>query len=393
MALSDQTFGIIGGGIAGLSAAIALAQRGADVTVFEAAPDFGEVGAGLQLSANAVRVLAALGLDPLTKLRHNRPSNVTLSDYKHARRVVKLDLKNDMGRPFLQVHRADLIEFLAQAARQAGVETVLNTRVMLEPQTPTSISTDKSTFEFDAVIAADGVRSAARAHVAGTTNLAFTGYVAWRALIDASRLNGHPALQDARVAMGPKAHVVTYPLREGSLVNLVAVQQQDDWIVEGWMKEGDPQDLRARFDGWSREVTDLLEQVETCHCWGLFAHTELTTWSKGKTALIGDAAHPMLPFMAQGAAMSIEDAWVLAAALDAAPTIEDGLRTYETHRKPRATRVQKTALSNADIYHLSNPLVRRIAHFGMGALGAVAPSLISSRYDWIYDADVTKLEI
>lgn len=393
MALQNSRIGVIGGGIAGLGAAIALSRKGAEVTVFEAAPAFGEVGAGLQLSANAVRVLEALGLDPLQSLVHSRPASVSLLDYKSARKVVELDLGNDEVRPFLQVHRADLIAFLAKAAKDLGVTCKFGQRAGLSNAAEGMLTWKGEDYRFDAIIGADGVRSETRAAIGITGKPEFTGYVAWRAVLDMVTLDKQFGTEKTRVFMGPNAHIVTYPLRGGTVLNLVAVERKSDWADEGWMVEGDPDQLRRRFTGWCDEVQDVLAAVEKCFYWGLFAHQPLDFWASQRSVVLGDAAHPMLPFMAQGAAMSIEDAWVLAEALDGKNEIEDGLKQFEMLRKNRASRVQATARSNANIYHLSNPLIRRVAHIGMAGMGRVMPSAITSRYDWIYDADVTKLKI
>ena len=394
MAARGLKIGIIGGGISGLTAAIALCRRGAQVSVYEQASELGEVGAGIQLSANAIVVFDALGLNTAEALIHTRPFQVQLCEHQRARPVVSLPINDDLRVPFFQAHRADLISFLAESAAGMGIEIILGQRAeRITTAEGTGIKTDKDSREFDIVIGADGVHSAVRSDVAPDIKPEFTGFIAYRALIGRDDLGDHPTLESTRVYMGPKAHIVAYPLRDGSVINLVAVQQQKEWVSEGWNHPLEQNDLVQKFRGWAPECLALLAAASDVHQWGLFSHPVLPRWSDGKTILIGDAAHSMLPFMAQGAAMGIEDAWVLAAEIDAYSNPRDALEAFENARKNRVTRVQKTARGNADIYHLSNSVVRPITHLGMRTLGAIAPSLMTRRYDWIYQEDVTQLKV
>ena len=198
------------------------------------------------------------------------------------------------------------------------------------------------------VVAADGLRSGVRAaHFAGAPPR-FTGHVAWRALVEAARLPFAPPAA-TRVTMGPGRHLVSYPLRGGALVNLVAIEERSAWAAEGWMAPDDPDALRRAFAGWGGGVAPLLAAVEACFLWGLFDHAPLPRWTHGRLALLGDACHPMLPFLAQGATMALEDAWVLAAALDAAADPAAGLAAYAAARLPRTSRVQRAAARSGRI--------------------------------------------
>ncbi len=190
------------------------------------------------------------------------------------------------------------------------------------------------------------------------------------------------------MSMGPGRHLVTYPLRAGTLWNFVAVEARAAWASEGWSEPDDPAALRRAFAGWSPATATLLGAVDQTFLWGLFDHPPLPAWTRGRVALLGDACHPMPPFLAQGAAMALEDAWVLGAALARAPDLAAGLAAYEDRRKPRATRVQRAAARNARVYHLAAPAPRAAAHLALRAASALAPGALLGRFDWLYGANV-----
>ena len=376
---------IIGGGIGGLTAAIALRQKCYSVTLFEQAPEIGEVGAGLQISVNAVRVFQALGLKPQNWFC-NKPTSITLHDYKNGDFVARVAMNTTADLPYLQFHRADLIAELMQAAIAVGVTLKLGTQVSVSMNGPDSADVDGE--RFDLVVGADGVRSSVRGQFYDAQKPRFTGQIAWRALVSMTDLPSDFGTL-SRVFMGPKKHMVTYPLRDGSLINIVAVEERNEWADEGWNHTGNPDELRRLFAGWCGDVTTLLAQVNSPIVWGLFAHPPLHNWVKNRAILLGDSAHPMVPFVAQGACMAIEDAWVLADQLAKTPNISAALQNYQNIRKPRATKVQETAQKSGQIYHASNPLARKLLHTAMRLSSVAAPSIIAGHYDWIYNHDVT----
>ncbi len=373
---------IIGGGIGGLTAAIALRQKDFSVTLFEQAAEITQVGAGLQISANAVRVLNALGLSP-QNWSCSKPKSVTLHDYKHGRVVTEVAMNSAADTPYLQFHRADLIENLMQAAILAGVTLKLGNRV--------SNITDKAEVgdqSFDLVVGADGVRSSIRDQFYDAEKPRFTGQIAWRALVSSDDLP-RGFTQNTHVYMGPNKHLVMYPLRGGKLINVVAVEERNTWTDEGWNHAGDADALRGLFSGWCADVTTLLAYIKDPIVWGLFAHPTLHSWVKNRLVLLGDSAHPMVPFVAQGACMAIEDAWVLADQLAKNADINAALQAYQNIRKLRATKVQETALKSGRIYHTANPLARGVLHTGMRLSSKLTPAVMAGHYDWIYDHDVT----
>jgi salicylate hydroxylase len=396
MALAGHKIAVIGAGIGGLAAAAALAQRRAEVTLFEAAAALGEVGGGLQVAPNGVAVLEALGLRDAVERVASLPEAVELCDFRDGRTVTRLPLGpacvGRYGRPYWHVHRADLAFSLAEAAREAGVRLVLGARVVevsgtAEGQDLRVVTDGGAAVPAEIVVAADGLRSAVRAAWFKGSPPRFTGHVAWRALIEAERLPAELVPAAARVTMGPGRHIVTYPLRGGRQVNVVAVEERAEWTAEGWSTRDDPEDLRRAFEGWGGGVPALLAAVDETYLWGLFDHAPLPVWTKGRIALLGDACHPMLPYLAQGATMALEDAWVLAAELDVAPTPEQGLMAYEARRAPRAARVQRATARNGRLYHL-RPGPRALANLGLRAVGALAPGGLIGRFDWLYGADV-----
>jgi len=383
MPLTHMNIAIIGAGIGGLTAAIALQRRGAAVTVFEQAAEIGEVGAGIQISANAVRALQDIGLSP-QDWPHSAPAAVYLCDYKRGNVVSKITLNTSSNKPFYQFHRADVIEALLDAAAKAGIEIMLGQTV--DHITPQGAIAGQP---YDLIIGADGVKSQTRSTYFKGQDPSFTGQVAWRAIVDADE-SCAPFQGKTHVFMGPRKHIVVYPLRGGQQINVVAVEERGDWTDEGWSHAGDRDQLQSLFSDWAPEVSMLLQKINSPMAWGLFAHPVLDTWVNERIVLLGDSAHPMVPFIAQGACMAIEGAWMLADQLAKTADIPTALQNYETIRKPRASKVQQTALVSGRIYHEANPIKRKILHMGMNVSSRITPQVMARHYDWIYDYDVTQ---
>ncbi|MBP9049252.1 MAG: FAD-dependent oxidoreductase [Tabrizicola sp.] len=392
MSLIGQPVTIIGAGVAGLALARALALRGADVTVLEQADAIREVGAGLQISPNGAAVLRGLGLQAELDAASMRADAVALIDGPSGEGVTRLDLARlRPGHGYHFLHRADLIALLLTGAEAAGVKLRLLScvsEVDLSGPAPAVQLDSGERVDSPLVIGADGLHSKTRAALNGVETPFFTRQVAWRAVIPCEP----GAAPVAEVNMGPGRHLVSYPLRGGSLRNIVAVEERDRWAEESWTLRDDAITLRVAFEGFSPRVRGWLDRVEDPWLWGLFRHQVAGAWVKpmgqGGVAILGDAAHPTLPFLAQGASMGLEDAWVLAHSLASHDSPAAALAAYQSLRKPRATRIVAAANANARAYHLSG-LPRMIGHTGLRLLGRLSPGTMLSRFDWLYDHDVT----
>lgn len=379
---------VIGAGIGGLAAAAALSRHGVAVTLVEQAPRISEVGAGLQISPNGMSVLRAMGLEAKLKERSAvRAQAVVLQDYKAGSQVARLDLmRGQAGHPYMFVHRADLIDILFGAAKRGNVSVELGESVqeVLPGDPPTLQMLQKTRRRAEVIIDASGIHSKTRAALNGDDAAQFSGQVAWRALVT-NRFD-HPP--EAHVTMGPGRHLVSYPLRGGKLVNLVAVEERDSWAPEGWSIADDPANLRHAFAGFGGRAADMIAVVENCTLWGLHHHPVASVWQQNGVALLGDAAHPTLPFLAQGANMALEDAWVLAACLSKQP-LAPALHRYQSIREARVRRVIKTAAGNAVRYHLRPGLQRTAAHLGLRVASTLAPGAMIGAFNWLYHHDVT----
>ena len=393
MSLIGQSVTIIGAGVAGLAAARALALRGAKVTVLEQADAIREVGAGLQISPNGACVLRALGLQAGLDAASTRAEAVQLVDGPTGDPVARLDLARlRPGQGYHFLHRADLIGLLLKGAQEAGVTLRLLSRIEtvdLSGLHPVVGLAGGDRIETPLLIGADGLHSKTRAALNGPETPFFTHQVAWRAVIPCEP----GAAPGAEVHMGPGRHLVSYPLRGGTLRNIVAVEERQRWAEESWTLRDDPMDLQLAFAGFSPRVRGWLDRVEDPWLWGLFRHQVAQTWvrpmGQGGAVILGDAAHPTLPFLAQGASMGLEDAWVLTQALATHDTLAAALSAYQAQRKPRTTRIVAAATANARAYHLSG-LPRMIGHTGLRLLSRLSPGAMLGRFDWLYDHDVTQ---
>ena len=389
--LIGQRVTVLGAGVAGLAVARALALRGAVVTVFEQSDAIREVGAGLQVSPNGACVLRALGLERALTAASLRAQAVELRDGLDGGLVTRLAVgRLRPGQGYHFVHRADLIALLLDGVREVGVDLRLLCRaasVDLDGTRPVVVFEDGTRHEADLLIGADGLHSLTRAALNGKVAPFFTGQVAWRAVIA-----GDGGAAVAEVHMAPGRHLVSYPLRGGAQRNIVAVEERRQWVEESWSLRDDAVEMQLAFKDFSPRVRGWLEAVEDVWLWGLFRHPVAKVWQRampeGAVAILGDAAHPALPFLAQGAAMGLEDAWVLAAALAAHDSFGAGLAAWQAAREGRCARIVEASSRNARAYHLGGA-ARLVGHAGLRLGGWLAPDLALRRFDWLYGHDVT----
>jgi salicylate hydroxylase len=349
---------VIGGGIGGLTAALALLRAGFDVHVYEQASALGEIGAGIQVSPNASRVLHRLGLaEPLARAGV-RPLAWHQRRWEDGRTLLRAPLgdqvENAFGFPHYQIHRADLLSVLNDALPAERVHLAHRLADLVDRGDAVEVEfANGARATFDLVVGADGIHSATRTILFGPQHPRFTGCVAYRGLVPAERLRDLGLEVTAQVWMGPGGHFVHYYVSGGRLVNFVAVSERDTWTRESWTDRGEVADALAAFAGWHEQVRAILGAVEETFTWALFDRSPLERWSKGRVTLLGDACHAMLPFMAQGAAQAIEDGATLAACLAGADAdVLGALRRYERVRIPRASRIQVLSTTNKTRFHL-----------------------------------------
>ena len=379
-----------------MSTALCLAAYGWKVHVLERAVAPEEVGAGLQISPNAMKVFAQLGLADRIEAAAFEPEALELRLGRSGRRIFSIPAaraaRQRWGAPYLHIHRADLITILSNAIDASPAvkisfgETV--TGYAQEKHGARLTLASGETLSADLVVGADGLHSRIRHQMVGPEHPRFTGNFAWRAVVPMDRLKTPPP-PTACVWAGKGLHAVTYRLRGGELANLVGVVERSDWQGESWTEEGTREEALRDFAGWARPVTELIDKADAHFRWALFDRAPLTRWHDGAVALLGDACHPMLPFMAQGAAMAIEDAWVLAREVSSARTVESGLGRYEAIRRPRTSRVQAASRGNMGTFHRKSAFARLATYGPMWIAGEALPGFVRSRQDWIYGHDVT----
>lgn len=389
---------VVGAGIGGLTVALGLAKSGFQVRVFEQASSLSEVGAGLQLSPNAVKVLRHFGLFDAISAHIFSPQFACIRDGQNGRYYLKSPLGHSVDQryaaPYWHIHRADLHKELVQACYAADVEIELGHQVLgyRNEKKYATVLLDKKTEHADLVIGADGIHSKVRELMLGVQAPIFTGQVAWRGTVPVAAIKGAKVQPNATVWAGQNKHLVTYYLRGGELVNFIAVEERAKWQQESWREEGDVNELRRKFVGWHPEVTAVLEGCESTFLWALNGRPTLETWRDDRVVLLGDACHPMLPFMAQGAAMAIEDAYVLTQALLKYP-YPLAFENYESLRKPRVTAIQKQSRDNTALYHMHGGWQGRLKLEALGLASKYASGIIHAKLDTIYGYDVTTVSI
>jgi salicylate hydroxylase len=389
--VQNLSIAVVGAGSGGLTAALALARQGHNVTLIERRTGFSEVGAGLQLSPNASRILIKLGLGPALRRVATEPERVVVRAIRSGKRIGEVALgafmREQFEAPYWVVHRADLQTILLDAVRsEPSIRLVMGRTVESVEASPSQASLTwisaggaQETLTADMILGADGVWSTIRQQIGDRRLPAYRGYVAWRATFDRSAVPAEIGGDETGLWLGSQGHVVHYPIAGGRLINVVAIERNPT-PVEGWAAPGRREDLLARYASAAPVLRDLLAQPQEWLRWSLFDHPA-ERLAKDRIALLGDAAHPVLPFLAQGAAMAIEEAATLASMLRESTTgIPQALSAYEKQRLGRATRVQKEARTNGRIYHAGSLIA-----FGRNrVMRYLGPEGMTKRYDWLY---------
>ncbi len=359
--MAQQTVLICGGGIGGLAAALVLARQGYRVEVFEQSDAFREIGAGIQIGPNAFRMFERLGLTAAIDRVAYYPGNLCMRDVRSGEMVAQVPLSGTSsaayGYPYGVIYRVDLHAVLLEAcATQPDIGLYTHAKVERFAQDNAQVAVtlaDGRRFEGAALVGADGLWSAVRQAIVGDGAPRVSGHVAYRAVLPVSEVPKHLHSPDVVLWGGEKTHLVHYPLRRGELYNLVAVFHSNRY-EEGWNIFGDPHELHERFADAVGPVRELLGKIETWKMWVLCDREPVKDWSQGRVTLLGDAAHPMLQYLAQGACMAIEDAVVLGAAIErAGGDFAAAFQAYQRARYLRTGRVQLTARFYGDIYHAS----------------------------------------
>ncbi|NCF33679.1 MAG: NAD(P)-binding protein [Proteobacteria bacterium] len=354
---------IAGGGIGGLTAALCLARRNWSVLVLEQADEFTTAGAGIQLSPNCSRVLHDLDLEQPLQAQAFLPEGSQFRRWRDGRVITESTLGAEVeqryGAPYYHMHRGDLLEVLLQAARNhANIELRNGAEVMgfnQQDDGAVQVQVEGGQELAAGLIGADGIHSRVRESLWGNQEPAFTGNVAWRMLVPTSKLPTGMVRPMSTVWWGPGKHFVHYYVRGGDYVNCVCVVEKSGWQVESWTELGDISELRQDFAGWHPDVEELINQADTAQLykWAVFDRPPMPKWGKGCVTLLGDACHPTLPFMAQGAAMAIEDAAVLAGCLAQDQSVVNAMQRYEDLRRQRTARIQLGSRRNARVFHLA----------------------------------------
>jgi 2-polyprenyl-6-methoxyphenol hydroxylase-like FAD-dependent oxidoreductase len=391
---------VIGGGIGGLVTTLALLKQGMDVDVYEQSTQLGEVGAGIQISPNGTRVLLALGLEEALRRIAVSPLRKEIRHWRTGKtwNWYNLGAASDQryGAPHVLLHRGDLHAMLVEAVRRLKPDVIhLGKRCVDIIRADEHVDVQFANGEMVRaayVIGADGIHSKIRERLFGPSRPEFTGCVAWRAVVPMQRLPAGAATMVSTNWLGPRGHVLHYPIRGGELLNLLAIVERDDWQVESWTVQGTTDELANDFPGWHPDVQAIIRNIDTPFKWALMVRGPMPQWSEGRVTLLGDACHPTLPFLGQGGVMAIEDSYVIAACLKKHFTNPASAMTrYENIRRERTSAVVRKSHENRR--QAFNPALADQDEAVVSVAEDWQQTLARERQDWLYTYDATAIQI
>jgi salicylate hydroxylase len=390
---------IAGAGIGGLTLALSLLQRGIDVRIYEQAAGFDIVGAGVQLGPNGLRVLDSLGVAAQLSGAWVEPDGKELRLWNTGQIWPMFDLGPESaaryGYPYVMIHRGDLHAALVASVRALKPDAITLGRTVTGCASTGGQAVlnfaDGGTTTGRIVVGADGIHSTVRRTLFGDSRPSFTGYVAWRGIVPAERLPPELTRRVMTTWVGPGGHIVHYLLRRGELFNFVAVVERSDWTTESWIEAGSPEQCAADFAGWHDDVRTVITRATSLNKWALMSREPMERWSVGRCTLLGDACHPTLPFLAQGANMAIEDAIVLARCLAGIGDAEAALARYETLRIGRTSEIVRKSADNGRRTH--NRVLSRSDEAEAYIAAEYSRDKVEPRYDWLYRYDALAVPI
>jgi len=397
---SPQNIAVIGAGIGGLTAALALLKRGLDVDVYEQSNELREVGAGIQISSNGTRVLYALGLKAALERVQVLPSRRQIRHWSTGETWNWFELgattAKRYGTPHVMLHRGDLHGLLADAVRRLKPDAIkLGRRCIAISQSAGHAEArfeGGETVQAAYIIGADGIHSKVRACLFGADRPEFTGCVAWRGLVPMERLPARISQMLGTNWLGPSGHVLHYPVRRGELMNFISFVERDDWQIESWVTAGTNSELANDYRGWHEDVHTIIRHIEVPYKWAMMVRGPMPRWSEGRVTLLGDACHPTLPFLGQGGVMAIEDGYVLAACLNKHFDEPDrALERYEDIRRERTAAVVRKAHENRQ--QAFSPELADKDAVAVSVARHWQQVRVKERLDWLYDYDATAVEI